>query len=264
VFDHLCETQFVSLDLGNIDQFISLAEKHNVYPSAEHQYLILQRVVNTDLLVTTLAREKPGLLCQLFDDCLMNTDCLSEARAIITGVLEAIILNPKEELLSQDGKDQLMKFLDIRNKRLRRILEKLSDSNSVVERMAGIRTLLISTRLAQMQGEEAQNAMSDAPVEPSSRVHSEELVATLTFLAKKIRNETVLNRAEAIQNLEEHLGFDTLLCPCCFSVTLPLILGMLKDALESQDLDNTTTEPAEVSKSHPVLRTFYNASLKAF
>ncbi|MES1910242.1 MAG: hypothetical protein MHM6MM_002872 [Cercozoa sp. M6MM] len=167
--------------------------------------------------------------------------------------------------VSESAKDSLMHLLDVANPRVRNRLQKLSDSNSVTQRIAGFSTLLRSTLL----------------VSPGRRADLSE--KTLTHFATKLRNEQITNRrlftslllgqqhTFADRDAEEDPSFEAVMNTHHFwllpenEACLPLLQSMLDDALEIADLDEGASEMAlgATGEWHCVLRHYFTLSQSA-
>jgi hypothetical protein len=152
-------------------------------------------------------------------------------------------------LVSEYLLDQLQAFVDINDHQMRSMLQKASNSNSIVERKAAIDKLLSATL-------RAKNLV--------------QTTRTIKFLQGKLKNETIDNKEPVF---DEMFGFNEAEKQSHYSNTFmhdgttkeqfDIWFTMLQDLFDSSDLDEGSAPGFEHVLSHRVLKHFITLSWAA-
>merc|ERR1712228_536842 len=146
---------------------------------------------------------------------------------------------------SELTRDQLYKYQDINDPKIRRTIIKKSDSGLDAEREEALRTLMKCTLLCNDENRSAQ------------------IQRTVNFFTRKLKNEGIDRRRQGIKILFSGLH-DTLYELLDNEECTKSILEMLDDCLEVQDLDDGESNVSWNNVMyHQVLKYFYNLSLEA-
>ncbi len=152
-------------------------------------------------------------------------------------------------LVSENLLDQLQAFVDINDHQMRSMLQKASNSNSIVERKAAIDKLLSATL-------RAKNLV--------------QTTRTIKFLQGKLKNETIDNKEPVF---DEMFGFNeqekqshysnTFMADGTTKEQFEIWFTMLQDLFDSSDLDEGSAPGFEHVLSHRVLKHFITLSWAA-
>eukprot|EP01084_Bolivina_argentea_P153981 268448_1 len=206
---------------------------------------IIFKLIATDDHLKILCNQRPETFVKLFGAlCDFPNRTNTESRTLANKYLD-FFLAEDEHNASPDTADQLLRYLDVRDHKIRKRLSKLTDSNSVDEREAGYRTLITATLLVNDLDRDVQ------------------LKRTVKFFMTKLKNEAIDRREMGLEILFGELSSQTNLIleseDC-----LKYLLEMLQDCLEVQDLDkNEDNKEWENIHEHKILRHFLQLSVDA-
>jgi hypothetical protein len=152
-------------------------------------------------------------------------------RAVVTKTLNILMA---EGIVTEVVRDELLEFQDIDDPKVRNSLQKQSNSNNTIERIAALKSLVAATF-------DAKTVV--------------QTLRTTKFIRTKIKNESLSQRIETLSlfigtnvNIEGHF-------PADFNDELKqLWLDLLQDCLEIQDLDESGN--STVMAHHPLLQFF--------
>eukprot|EP01087_Luapelamoeba_hula_P003692 TRINITY_DN1352_c0_g1_i3.p1 TRINITY_DN1352_c0_g1~~TRINITY_DN1352_c0_g1_i3.p1 ORF type:complete len:2194 (-),score=412.40 TRINITY_DN1352_c0_g1_i3:98-6679(-) len=161
----------------NAEDLLSIA-KHTGH---DQRITLFKAYASEDL--ASLGTNKPSSLESLFQLVLEHRNEVSKEDLVhLYSELNKLF---EEDVVSETTRDLLKPFQNVIDNKVRQVLVKAADSNSVSEREFAFRTLVTSTLLSQ---------------EP------DQMKRTLTYFIKKIKNESAENRATALTILTEKLS----------------------------------------------------------